>query len=62
MSKFFYKQQVENLLDTMPELTGTTREKLLSTKIINSNELGLNDLDIAEALVTDLEEAINLFE
>ncbi|MGN9135954.1 hypothetical protein ACTNDG_11060 [Clostridium sp. HCP1S3_B4] len=108
------KTRVQNILDTMPELTGTTREKLLSAiqnqklskianelyrkgaiigdggtaavlvdefskgstkhlkkacervkqlkKIINSNELGLNDLDIAEALVTDLEEAINLFE
>lgn len=97
----------------MPELTGTNREKLLSTiqneklskivnelyrpgatigdggtaaslvdefsrgsskhlqkaserviqlkKVINSNELGLNDLDIAEGLLSDLEEAINLF-
>lgn len=30
-------------------------------KILNSNELGLNDLDIAEALQDDLEDAINLF-
>ncbi|MDS0526627.1 hypothetical protein NNC19_13125 [Clostridium sp. SHJSY1] len=30
-------------------------------KIINSNELGLNDLDIAESLLEDLEDAIKLF-
>ena len=108
------KTGVQNILDTMPELIGTNREKLLATiqneklskivnelyrpgatigdggtaaslvdefsrgsskhlqkanerviqlkKIVNSNELGLNDLDIAEALLADLEKAINLFE
>ncbi|WP_092241809.1 hypothetical protein [Butyrivibrio sp. INlla21] len=30
-------------------------------KLISSGELGLNDLDIAEALRDDLEYAINLF-
>lgn len=31
------------------------------TKLINSGKLGLNDLDIAEALKNDLENAISLF-
>lgn len=104
---------ITKLLDNRPELTGTNREKLLSTvhdiklatylnevyrpgasigdggtadslisefyaekskhlikakgrlneinKMINSGTLGLNDLDIAEALRDDLEFAIKLF-
>ncbi|GEM_PF-5915982 len=106
--------EVTNLLDNMPELTGSTREKLLSivqnsdlSKIVNelyrpgatvgdggtasklvqefyegssthlikaqqrlnqldnlakSGRLGLNDLDILEALRNDLINAINLFQ
>ena len=105
---------ISQLLENRPELSGTTREKLLSTvqnnklatyinevyrpgasigdggtadvlisefyegnsrhlikakgrlneinKLINSGTLGLNDLDIAEALRDDLEYAIKLFD
>ncbi len=105
--------KIANLLDERPELTGTTRDKLLATvqdaelkKIINelyrpgatvgdggtaailveeysegsskhlikaterlaqleklagSGRLGLNDLDVAEALMDDLESAISLY-
>ena len=105
--------EVKNLLDNMPELTGSTREKLLSTvqspalrgivdelyrpgatvgdggtasklvqeflegssthllkaqqrlsqlnRLASSGTLGLNDLDILEALRNDLVNAINLF-
>lgn len=112
-SNVYNKTKVQEILDTMPELTGTNREKLLATiqnqklstivnelyrpgatigdggtaavlvdeyirgsskhlqkakeriiqlkKIVDSNELGLNDLDIAEALLADLEDAVNLF-
>lgn len=105
--------ETSKLLDSRPELTGTNREKLLSTiqnkdlwkeanelyrpggkigdggtaailrdEYINGNSkhlqkamerldnlkdlaksgnLGLNDLDIIEALIVDLEDAISLF-
>ncbi|MEG1285272.1 MAG: hypothetical protein RSD22_06020 [Romboutsia sp.] len=111
--QFVNKTRTKELLEKMPELIGTTREKLLSKiqngnlskvanelyrpgatigdggtaaslvdeftkgtsthlqkaqeravqlrKIISSNELGLNDLDIAEALLDDLEYAISFF-
>ncbi|MDR1548562.1 MAG: hypothetical protein LBT06_08265 [Hungatella sp.] len=39
----------------------TERVKQLN-ELINSGKLGLNDLDIAEALRADLENAIKLFE
>ncbi|WFR58537.1 hypothetical protein QA584_05545 [Anaerocolumna sp. AGMB13025] len=112
--KPFSVNETTKLLDDMPELIGSTREKLLSAiqnkklseivkelyrraattgdggtasrlmeefyqgssahlqksiervkqlnDLISSGKLGLNDLDIAEALITDLENAIKLFE
>ena len=112
--KPFSVNETTKLLDDMPELTGSTREKLLSAvqdkelnkivnelyrrtattgdggtasklmeefyqgssthlqkstervkqlnDLINSGKLGLNDLDIADALRADLENAIKLFE
>lgn len=106
--------EVKQILNNMPELTGTNREKLLSVvqdgdlskivselyrpgatigdggtatalinefysgtathlkkanerlkglnKIVLKGNLGLNDLDIAESLITDLENAIKLFD
>ena len=105
--------KIDSLLDGRPELTGSTREKLLATvqdpelsKIVNelyrpgatvgdggtaailveefskgssthllkaterlkqlkklasSGKLGLNDLDVVEALIADLESAISLY-
>ncbi|MBQ7972284.1 MAG: hypothetical protein IJ291_02355, partial [Lachnospiraceae bacterium] len=105
--------KIDSLLDGRPELTGSTRDKLLATvqdpelsKIVNelyrpgatvgdggtaailveefskgssthllkaterlkqlkklasSGKLGLNDLDVVEALIDDLESAINLY-
>lgn len=39
------------------------KERLKQLKnLVNSGELGLNDLDVAEALISDLENAINLFQ
>lgn len=38
------------------------RERLVGlNRIVEEGNLGLNDLDIAEALITDLEEALKLF-
>ena len=106
-------EKISSLLDRRPELTGSTREKLLATvqgqelnKIVNelyrpgatvgdggtaailvkeyskgssmhllkaterlkqlkrlasSGKLGLNDLDVVEALIDDLESTVNLF-
>lgn len=111
--KPFSVNETTKLLDDMPELTGSIREKLISAvqdkelskivnelyrrtattgdggtasklmeefyqgasthlqkstervkqlnELINSGKLGLNDLDIADALRTDLENAIKLF-
>ena len=111
--KYASPNKIDSLLDGRPELTGSTREKLLATvqdqelsKIVNelyrpgatvgdggtaailveefskgssthllkaterlkqlkklasSGKLGLNDLDVVEALIDDLESAISLY-
>lgn len=50
----FYEGNSRHLPKAMERLNGINR-------IINSGTLGLNDLDLAEALRDDLENAIRLF-
>ena len=50
----FYEGNSTHLLKAQERLKGIN-------KIINSGNLGLNDLDIAEAIRDDLEYAIGLF-